>query len=157
MIEFPIQDLMSEETCQSYLLEALHPAGLICPHCQSPRRRLARHNQYYDSYRCRACERYYSPYTGTLFAKTRQPASKLVLLLRGVAKGEPTHKLAAELALNYGWVLELRHRIQTQMLSGLPTEPMKGRTFEIDELYQNAGEKRGPSPRSERSSSSPSQ
>ncbi len=148
MIEFPIQELMSEEACRSYLLKALHPEGLCCPHCQSPHRRRARQNKYYDSYRCKTCDTYYSPYSGTIFAKTRQPATKLVLLLRGVAKGEPTNKLAAELELNYGWLLELRHRIQAKILSSLPTEPMEGQTFEVDELYQNAGGKRGTSSRS---------
>jgi len=146
MIEFPIQDLMSESACQEYLGSFLHPKGLFCPHCQSSRRRLARRTTHYDAYRCNNCDGYYTPYSRTVFAKTRQPASKLILLLRGIAKGETTNKLSAELGLNYGWVLELRHRIQAQLLSRLPNEPMEGQRFEVDELYQNSGEKRRPSP-----------
>ena len=142
MIEFPIQELMSEEACMDYLQEALHPQGLVCPGCQSSRRRIARQNAHYEAYRCRDCDKYYTLYTQTVLAKTRQPATKLVLLLRGVAKGESSEKLAAELSVNYGWLLELRHRIQGNILSCLPDEPMEGQSFEIDELYQNSGEKR---------------
>ena len=142
MIEFPIQDLMSEEACRTQLIECLHPKGLNCPYCSSSRRRIGRRNAHYDSYRCNNCGKYSSPYTGTVFAKTRQSARHLILLLRGIARGEPTRRLAAELELDYYWVLELRHRIQAKILSQLPQEVMSGETFEIDELYQNAGEKR---------------
>ncbi len=133
---------MSEEACRSYLIRVLHPQCLNCPYCRSSRRRLARRNKHYDSYRCNDCGRYYSAYTRTMLAKTRQSATKLVLLLRGIAKGESTNKLAAELELNYGWVLELRHRVQHHCLLSLPGQVMQGHTFEVDELYQNAGEKR---------------
>lgn len=142
MIEFPIQDLMSEEACRQKLLDVLHSAGLHCPVCGSKSYRVARRNCYYDSYRCKDCQGYFSAYSQTVFARSRQPASVLLLLLRGIAKGEPSNKLSAELGLNYGWVLTLGHRIQKQLQAQLPQGPMQGQHFEIDELFQNAGEKR---------------
>ncbi|HXH09162.1 MAG TPA: hypothetical protein VNP04_05275 [Alphaproteobacteria bacterium] len=51
-------------------------------------------------YRCRACDGYYTLVTGTIFANTRQRPATLMLLLRGVAKGEPTARLAPELGLS---------------------------------------------------------
>ena len=31
MMRFPVTDLLSEEECYRYLLDALHPEGLRCP------------------------------------------------------------------------------------------------------------------------------
>jgi transposase-like protein len=124
---------------------------LCCPRCQSQRRRIGRSNAHYKSWRCNDCGKYYSLYTGTVFAKTRQPASTLVLLLRGVAQGETSERLARELGLSSTWILELRHRLMEQLQKSAPREVMSGTTFEVDELYQNAGEKRNPAPSGKRS------
>jgi hypothetical protein len=80
--------------------------------------------------------------TGTVFAKTRQPPATLVLLLRSIAKGEPTARLARELGLSRKQLHTLRQRIQTQLNATAPTDMMVGTAFEADELYQNAGEKK---------------
>ena len=63
-------------------------------------RRLFHAQERFPAYRCRACDSYYTLLTGTVFAKTRQHPATLVLLLRGVAKGEPTARLARELGLS---------------------------------------------------------
>jgi hypothetical protein len=52
---------------------------------------------------------------GTVFEKTRQPPSKLVMLLRGVAKGEPTARLALELGIGRVRLLKARQQIQQQL------------------------------------------
>jgi transposase len=67
-----------------------------------------------------------------------------VLLLRGIAKGEPTARLARELELSRKQVHTLRHRVQANLNATAPTEVMRGTAFEADELYQNAGEKNTP-------------
>jgi hypothetical protein len=79
--------------------------------------------------------------TGTVFAKTRQPPTTLVLLLRGIAKGEPTARLARELGLSRKQLHTLRQRIQARLNATAPTDMMVGTAFEADELYQHAGEK----------------
>ena len=142
MIDFPIDELMDESICTLWLERHLHPRGLRCPHCGSGTRRLFRAQGHFPAYRCRACEGYYTLLTGTVFAKTRQRPATLVLLLRGIAKGEPTARLARELGLSRRQLHTLRRRIQTHVNATAPTHMMRGTAFEADELYQNAGEKK---------------
>jgi hypothetical protein len=66
----------------------------------------------------------------------------LVLLLRGITKDEPTARLARELHLSRQTVHILRQRLQTNLNQSAPTAVMDGQTFEVDEIYQNAGEKK---------------
>ncbi|MCC7447375.1 MAG: IS1 family transposase [Anaerolineae bacterium] len=120
----------------------LHPQGFGCPHCGSSERRLFRAQGYFPAYRCQTCDGYYTLLSGTVFAKTRQRPATLVLLLRGIAKGESSARLARELGLGRKRVMQLRQRIQNNLYETLPTQRMDGQTFEADELYQNAGEKR---------------
>jgi transposase-like protein len=142
MIDFPITDLLDDDSCRLWLERYLHPRGLQCPHCGSPDRRLFRVQDHFPAYRCRVCAGYYTLLTGTVFAKTRQPPATLVLLLRGMAKGEPTARLARELGLSRKQLHTLRQRIQTRLNATAPTGIMVGTAFEADELYQNAGEKK---------------
>ena len=100
MIDFPIGELMDDSTCTLWLERHLHPHGLTCPHCGSRIRRLFRAQEHFPAYRCRACDGYYTLLTETAFEKTRQRPATLVLLLRGVAKGEPMARLARELGLS---------------------------------------------------------
>ncbi len=140
MIDFPITDLLDNDSCTRWLERHLHPAGLQCPHCGSYDRRLFRAQGHFPAYRCRGCDGYYTLLTGTVFAKTRQPPATLVLLLRGIAKGEPTARLARELKLSRKQLHTLRQRIQANVNETAPTAAMLGTAFEADELYHNAGE-----------------
>jgi transposase-like protein len=142
MIDFPITDLLDDDSCTLWLEYYLHPGGLQCPHCGNPDRRLFRAQRYFPAYRCRACDGYYTVLTGTAFAKTHQPPATLVLLLRGIATGEPTARLARELRLSRKQLHTLRQRIQANLNETAPTAVMPGTAFEADELYQNAGEKK---------------
>jgi len=120
------------------------PSRLVCPACASTSRRRFRAQGYYDAYRCRECDRYYTLLSGTAFEGSRQRPATLVLLLRGITKGESTARLARELDLSRQTVHTLRQRIQTNLNDNAPTDMMNGQTFEVDELYQNAGEKSTP-------------
>ena len=152
MIDFPIADLLDEEASLGWLQRHLHPEGLCCPYCGSTERRLARQTRHYPAYRCRDCDGYYSLFTGTIFQKTRQSASTIVLLLRGVAQGESTDRLSRELSMSYQQVLTLRQRIQANLFDTAPTHVLEDDPeIEVDEVFQNAGEKRDPAPRSRRS------
>jgi transposase-like protein len=142
MIDFPITELFDDSLCLLWLERHLHPDGFVCPQCGSADRRRFRSQGYYDAYRCRACAKYYTVLSGTAFEGSRQQPATLVLLLRGIAKGESTARLARELHLSRQTVHTLRQRIQTNLNDTAPTDMMEGQTFEVDELYQNAGEKK---------------
>jgi len=147
MIDFPLDELLDEQASVDWLARYLHPEGLKCPRCGSSQRRVARQLGALTAYRCKACDRYHSILTGTVFEKTRQPPSKIVLLLRGIAKGESTACLARELGLGRARVHQLRQGVQTNLYQTRPTGLLSEPLFEADELYQNAGEKKHPAPR----------
>jgi transposase-like protein len=157
MIDFPITEVLDESASLIWLERHLHPDGLHCPHCRNATRRVFRTPGHFPAYRGRACDGYYTLLTGTVFAKTRQRPATLVLLLRGVAKGEPTARLARELGLSRKQLHTLRQRIQANLNATAPTGIMPGTAFEADELYQNAGEKRHTPSRPRRSTTSPRQ
>ena len=142
MIDFPITELLDDSICMIWLERHLHPEGFVCPQCGSARRRLFRQHKHFPAYRCRDCNGYYTLLTDTAFEKTRQSPATLVLLLRGITKGEATARLARELGLSRKQMHTLRVRVQTRVDETVPTDLMEGRTFEADEIYQNAGEKK---------------
>jgi len=154
MIDFPIGELLDDSICTLWLERHLHPQGVTCPHCGSSTRRLFRTQGPFPAYRCRACEGYYTLLTGTVFAKTRQRPATLVLLLRGIAKGESTARLARELGVSRKQMHTLRQRVQAKLNATAPTDIMTGTACEADELYQNAGEKKYTPSRSHRSTPS---
>ena len=151
MIDFPITDLFDDSLCLLWLERHLQPDGFVCPTCGSANRRRFRSQGYYDAYRCRECSGYYTLLSGTAFEGSRQRPATLVLLLRGITKGESTARLARELHLSRQTVHTLRHRLQSNLNDTTPTDVMGGQTFEVDELYQNAGEKKYASSRRGRS------
>jgi transposase-like protein len=144
MIDFPLDGLLDEAACLTWLEHNLHPDGLHCPRCRSARRRIAR-PALVPAYRCKDCDRYYTALTGTIFQKTRQPPSKIVLMLRGIAKGETAARLSRELDISRKQMHTLRGRVQSSLYETLPTDVLDEPVFEADELYQNAGEKRAAS------------
>jgi transposase-like protein len=142
MIDFPITELLDDAVSVAWLEQHLHPTGLVCPRCQSTQRRLFRRHDHFPTYRCRTCQRTYTILTGSVFEKTRQRPATIVLLLRGIAKGESTALLSRELDLDRKRLGELRQKIQTNLYETLPGKLMSGTAFEADELYQNAGGKK---------------
>jgi transposase-like protein len=140
-IDFPLAERLDDSSCLIWLERHLQPEGFACPHCQSPARRLFRQQGDFPAYRCRACDGYYTLLTHTVFAKTRQRPATLVLLLRGIAKGAPTARLAREWGLSRKQLHTLRQRVQTNLNHTAPVAVMTGTAFEADELYQHAGEK----------------
>jgi transposase-like protein len=90
IIDFPIAELLDDSICLVWLEHHLHPDGFACPHSHSLEHRLFRQQGDFPAYRCRACDGYYTLLTNTVFDKTRQRPATPVLLLRGMAKAEPT-------------------------------------------------------------------
>lgn len=145
-MEFPITNLLDKENCAQWIIEHFHPNGLGCPNCkagvdQAREFRRTRRSQLIV-YRCRCCQGTYNLYTGTVFQQHHLTPMQLVLLMRGVLKGEPSKTLAAELGLNYQTVLTLRHQLQANAEWLQPETPLMDKETETDEMFQNAGEKR---------------
>ena len=142
-MDFPIIDLMDEDTCYTQLVSWLHPDGLACPRCGA-RHGLWVHRCHRDpvlDYRCTACGRVFNAFTGTALHGTRRRPSELVLILRGIAQGVPTAQLARELGCDRSELLALRHRLQGLAYADRPRLPLEDATLEADEMYQNAGDK----------------
>jgi len=120
---------------------------LRCPGCQAgvdeahPFR--ATRESQLQTYRCNHCGSVYNLYTGTVFQQRHLTPQQVVLLLCGVLKGEPSKPLAAELGLDYKTVLELRRELQDNAQILQPDTPLPDERTETDEMFQNAGEKRG--------------
>jgi transposase len=143
-MRFPLTELLDERESYNFLLKTLHPDGLKCKHGhplppdQKPHDR--RRDPIFD-YRCRICGNVFNIFTGTVWQGTPYDCRKIVLVMRGVAQGTPTRQLADELEVDYGTLLERRHRIQKLALEHKLETPLSDEETEGDEMFQNAGEK----------------
>ena len=145
-MEFSITDLLDYESSVAWITQYFHPAGFNCPECGASRTQARIFRKTRRSglvvYRCRLCDMVYNLYTGTVFQQTHLTPMQVVLLMRGICKGESSKVLAAELKLNYVTVLTLRHLIQANAEKAQPETPLPDQRTETDEMFQNAGEKR---------------
>lgn len=145
-MRFPITDLLDQTDCESWLLDYFHPEGLKCPNCQSDvsDAHLFRRTQksQLQVYRCNRCQRAYNLYTNTVFQQRHLTPQQVVLLLRGVLKGETSAALADELGVDYQTVLDIRRDLQANAAHLQADTPLPDHVTESDELFQNAGGKR---------------
>jgi transposase-like protein len=157
---FPVIDLLDESASARWLARYFHPQGFGCPHCQRgvEQARVFRSSKRgLVDYRCKGCARVYNLYSGTIFVGCQLSASQAVLLLRGVCKGESSASLAEELGVCRSTVPLLRQKVQTNGYTLLAQGPVPDEETETDEMFQNAGEKRRPPHRSQRSPATPGQ
>ena len=124
--------------------------GLHCPNgqCKAPVEdaRLFRRTKrsHVQVYRCRnpKCQSIYTIYTGTVFERRHLTPRQVVLLLRGVLKGESSATLAQELGLARMTVHLIRRELQANAQALQPDAALPDAQTETDEMFQNAGEKR---------------
>ena len=137
---------MDQQQCEEWIEEHFHPDGVKCPRCGAGRDEAHIFRQTKKSkltvYRCNRCQQPYNLYSRTVFEQRHLTVQQVVLLLRGVLKGEPSTQLATELGLNYKTVLELRRDLQNNAIRLQPDSPLPDAQTETDEMFQNAGEKR---------------
>ena len=145
-MDFPIVELLDDDVSAIWLQKYFHPEGLMCPHCAADvteaRQFRTTARSRLTVYRCQRCQGIYNLYSGTLFAGKHLHPAQVVLLLRGVCKGEPAATLARELGLCRQTVHDLRQRLQASAERLQPPEALPDVQTETDELFQNAGEKR---------------
>ena len=157
---FPIAELLDEQASVAWVEKYFHPKGLCCPGCGATReqaREFRRHKRGFVDYRCSICPRTYNLYTGTLFAGSNLAPRRVVLLVRGVCKGDPATVLAEELALSRQCVQRWRKRLQANGYMRLSPRALPDAETETDEMFQNAGEKRGQTLQPLRSAATPRQ
>src|SRR5512135_651436 len=113
-MDFPLKDYMDEDACYRKLVELLHPGGLACPRCRQQQRLgvHSRHREPVLEYQCGDCGRVFNAWTGTILQGTHRRPCQILLILHGVATGEPTAQMARELGCDRKHLLELRHRLQ---------------------------------------------
>jgi transposase-like protein len=115
MLIFPIHELMDEQKCYNYLLQILHRDGLKCPQGHSlpaDQQPHDRHRAPIVDYRCRACGAVFNLFTGTIWSGSRYTCVQIVLIVRGIAQGVPTARLAQELGIDRTHLLARRPAIQ---------------------------------------------
>ena len=148
-MDFPSIDYLDEDACYRKLVALLHPEGLACPAC-GQRQQLGVHSRRREpvlDYQCADCGRVFNAWTGTLLQGTHRRPSQWLLILHGIATGQPTAQMARELSCDRKHLLALRHRLQGHARMWLDRNPLGDDVVEADEMYQNAGEKRPPAHR----------
>jgi transposase-like protein len=157
-MDFPILDICDDELGEVWLRKHFHPQGLHCPECDASVKQSRFFGRtkctHVTMYRCRHCQTAYTVYTGTLFAKKQLRPAQVILLLRGVCKGETTASLSRELHLAYDTVHRLRQQLHANALCLQPDTSLPDLVTETDEMFQNAGEKRPKTRRSGRPATS---
>jgi hypothetical protein len=97
-MEFPITELLDLESSTDWILEHFHPKGLQCPVCQKPLEQSREFRRTQKSglavQRCYGCDTVYNLYTGTVFQGCHWTPMQVVLLMRGICKGETTRGLS---------------------------------------------------------------
>src|SRR5258708_9022988 len=115
-MDFPLLEITDDALAEQWLQKYFHPHGLHCPTCRAELQ-LARflgktRRSHVTQQRCRQCQKVYTVYSGTLFANKQLRPTQVILLLRGICKGESSASLARELELAYDTVHHLRQQIQ---------------------------------------------
>lgn len=147
-MDFPIVDLFDDDLSATWLLKYFHQNELKCPHCgrsvKEARVFRVTKKSRLTVYRC-ACQGIYNVYSGTGFEGKHLRPAQAILLLRGICKGEPTAAIAREIGLSRQTVHELRKVLQAKAERLQPDDALPDVQTETDEMFQNAGEKRGTS------------
>jgi hypothetical protein len=145
-MDFPILEITDDALAEQWLQKYFHPHGLGCPACgadvQQARFFGQTRRSHVTQHRCRQCQTVYTVYSGTLFANKQLRPTQVILLLRGICKGESSAGLARELELAYDTVHHLRQQLQSNAIRLQPDTPLPDVVTETDEMFQNAGEKR---------------
>jgi transposase-like protein len=147
LIEFPITDLLDGQSSYEWLLAHFHPEGLQCPHCEAAwsearEFRWTKKSQVPD-YRCGCCEKTYNVYSQTVFEGRHFTPEQAVMLVRGIVKGEQAQILANEVGVCRHTVQAIRKLMHLNAERHQPETALEDEVTETDEMFQNAGEKRG--------------
>lgn len=128
MIHFALTEMLDEQACYNYLLQALHPNGLYWPQGHLLSSNKAPHRRQRApvlDYRCRQCGKVFNVFSGTVWSKTKYRPSVIVQILKGIAQGTPTQHLAEELKIDRSTLTAHRHQIEALLAANFPLPPAK--------------------------------
>lgn len=135
-------DLLDEHVCAEMLRTFRWKDGVECPACHE--RRIGRlYDQNYTEiyrYRCARCGTTFTDTTGTIFERSQATLPEWFLCMHLVSLKCSTHTIAEELQLSYDLADSLVKRLGQRFFDTPAAETLLGHV-EIDEAYQNAGEK----------------
>lgn len=143
MIIFSLIELLDMQKCYDFLCTLLHPQGLRCPKCQcavSDSKIHRRDRAPILVYKC-TNGHFYNLFTGTVWQGTHHKCSVIVRILQGIAQGVSTLHLSKELEVDRKHLLERRHILQNFVSEACNHTSLPDEVTEVDEMYQNAGEK----------------
>ena len=147
-MDFPILDLIDNESVSDWLLNHFHPNGLTCPHCEASVEEARCFRQTATSqlpvYRCLVCDGIYNLYSSTVFQQKQLTPAQAVMLLRGIYQGTSSAQLTRELGLSRPTVHSIHRVIQANAQAIHPPTPVRDEQTETDEMFQNAGKKSDP-------------
>ncbi|HZK68747.1 MAG TPA: hypothetical protein VFC36_04025 [Paludibacter sp.] len=75
------------------------------------------------------------------FGRGHHQCPMVIRILQGVAQGVSTLYLSIELGIDRKHLLERRHKLQSFVDKASIRTPLSDKVTEVDEMYQNAGEK----------------
>ena len=145
-LDFPLTDVVSDSAAYAWFTRLFWPEGPVCPAC-GERARLRVHNREQApiiDYRCEACRTTFNVFRGSIFEGSKRPVAHRFIIVRAFSQGVSTNQLHRELGCKYAELLYLRHKFQDSVFwQNMERSPeLSGDVFEVDEMYQNAGEKR---------------
>ncbi|SRR5581483_3506377 len=98
-MEVPITELLDYENNVEWFRQYFHPNGLKCPTCRKGLD--SAQTSELEVLWCKECRTILNLHTGTVFQGSQWTSMQVVLLMRGICKGETTRELASELRLSY--------------------------------------------------------
>jgi len=144
MIDFSLAPLLDSQKCYQFLLHILHPYGLVCANGHSSEHHY-KHKEDRESlpeFRCKLCGSCFNLFSGTVFQGTHYSIVQITQMLHGFIKGFSTAQLAREMCVDSENLLNWRHKIQELgFLNRVKGALDEDKVVEVDEVFQNAGEK----------------
>jgi len=143
MIIFSLLELMDEQKCYDFLCTILHPQGLCCPKCQCSVQGSKIHRNDRAPILVYECinGHFYNIFTKTVWQGTHHKCPMIVRILQGIVQGVSTLHLSKELGMDRKHLLTRRHQLQGFVDKACIRAPLRDEVTEVDEMYQNAGEK----------------
>lgn len=136
----PKAESPDERQSMEWVERYLHPRGLRCPGCDATTKHArefrARKRGGVD-YRCRRCQSVYNLYTSTIFSGSNLEPRRVLLLLRGIYRGEPATVLAESLSLSRQCVQRWRKRIRDNAYAVL-SDAVRSKRPEANEMFRGA-------------------